>query len=156
MLSPLLRFAQPPRHLLVLRSVISPALGGSAPAIVADRHVDAAVDKELHGLVVFVKVCQFMQDAGRLMGAPVRVDIGAMPEKKVGDLEVVVEDRPGERGVEDLLHTGLAPLQIPAREGTVSWKMIRWVAQCRLAGRVEPAPHAWEVSSPGRVSQIVG
>ena len=48
------------------------------------------------------------------MGAPVRVDIGPVPEKKVGDLEVVVEDRPGERGVENLLHTGLAPLQVPA------------------------------------------
>jgi hypothetical protein len=45
-----------------------------------------------------------MQDAGGLMGAPVRVDIRPVPEKKVGDFEMVVEDRPGERGVENLLH----------------------------------------------------
>jgi hypothetical protein len=38
-----------------------------------------------------------MQDAGGLMGAPVRVDIGAVPEKKVGDFEVVIDDRPRER-----------------------------------------------------------
>src|SRR5579862_10032235 len=88
---PLLRLAQPLRHLLVLRGVISPALGGSAPAIIADRHVDAAVDEELHGCVVF-KMHQLMQDAGRFMGAPVRVDISPVTEKKVGDLEVAVDD----------------------------------------------------------------
>ena len=90
------------------------------------------------------------------MGAPVRVDIGPVREKKVGDLEVVVEDRPGERGVENLLHTGLAPLQVPAGGGIVGGKMIREVAQCRLALRVEPASHACEVPVPGCVWQIVG
>ena len=55
-----------------------------------------------------------MQDAGWLMGTPVCVDIGSMPEKKVGDLEMVVHDRTGKRDVENLLHRGLAPLQISA------------------------------------------
>jgi hypothetical protein len=90
----LLCLAQPLRHLLVVRSVISPSLGGSTPPIIADRHVDASVDEELHGFVVFVKAYQLMQDAGRLMGAPVRVDIGPMLEKKVGYFEAVADDRP--------------------------------------------------------------
>ena len=34
--------------------------------------------------------------------------------------------------------------------------MIREVAQCRLAPRVEPASHACEVPVPGGVWQIVG
>ena len=63
-------------------------MGSRAPAIVDDRHVDAAVDEELHGFVIFVKMRQLMQDAGGLMGAPVRVDISPVTEKKVGDLEV--------------------------------------------------------------------
>ena len=78
--------------------MICPTLGGSAPAIIANRHVDAAVDEELHGFVILVPL-QLMQDACGLMGAPVRVDIGPVREKKFGDLEVVVEDGPGERSV---------------------------------------------------------
>ena len=109
----LLRVAHKLRQLLVLRSDRCPSLGGSVPAIIADRHVDAAVDEELHGFVIFVEIHQLMQDAGGLMGTPVRVDIGSMTEKKLGDLEVVVEDRPGERGVENLLHTGFAPFRFP-------------------------------------------
>ena len=77
------------------------------PSIIADVHVDAAVDKELHGFVIPVPH-QLVQDAGGLMRAPVRIDISPMPEKKVSDLEVVVEDRPGKRGVENLLRIGLA------------------------------------------------
>src|SRR2546430_17216763 len=88
---------------------------------------------------------QLMQDAGGLMGAPVRVDIGPVTEKKVGDLEVVVEDRPGERGVENLLHTGLAPFRFP-RVYAVGGRMIRHGAQCQPALRVETALHACPVS----------
>ena len=88
----MLRLAQPLCHLLVLHSVRCPTLGGRAPAVIDDGHVDAAVDEELHGFVIFVEIHQLMQDAGGLMGTPVRVDIGPVTEKKVGDLEVVVED----------------------------------------------------------------
>src|SRR5215831_20368794 len=73
LLPPFLRVAQPLRHLLVLRSVTCPTLGGCAPAIIEDRHVDAAVDEELHGFVVFAKH-QLMQDGGGLLGSPVAVD----------------------------------------------------------------------------------
>lgn len=57
-----------------------PTLGGTAPAIIVDCHVDAAVDEELHGLVILVPH-QLMQDAGGFMGDPVSADIGPVPEK---------------------------------------------------------------------------
>jgi hypothetical protein len=78
-----------------------------------------------------------------------------MPKKKVGDLEMVVHDRPGERGVENLLHIGLAPLQVPADPVIVGGKMIREFAQSGLARRVEPASHPCEVPISGCVWQIV-
>src|SRR6266567_8290554 len=90
------------------------------------------------------------------MGAPVRVDIGPMREKKVDDLEMVVHDRPGKRGVENLLRTGLAPVQVLADPGVVGGKMIREVPQGRPARRVEPASHPCGVPVPGCVWQIVG
>jgi len=155
LLPPLLRLGQPLRHLFVLRGVICPTLGGSAPAMMADRHVDAEVDEELHGFVILVPH-QLMEDAGGLMGGPVRVDIGPAPEKKLGDLEMIVEDRPSKRGVENLLHTGLSPLQVPADPGIVGGKMIREVAQGRPARRVEPVSHPCEVPIPGGVWQIIG
>src|SRR5712691_1764307 len=69
LLPPLLRLAQPLRHLLVLHSVRCPTLGGRAPAIIDDRHVDAAIDEELHRFVILVEIHQLMQDAGGLAGA---------------------------------------------------------------------------------------
>src|SRR5262245_36188812 len=62
-LPPLLSVAQPLRHLLVAK-VRCPALGGGAPAIVLDRHVDAAVDEELHGFVVLAPH-ELVQDINR-------------------------------------------------------------------------------------------
>ena len=47
-----------------------------------------------------------MQDAGRLMRTPVRIDIGSMGKKKVGDLELVVKDSPPKGSVENLLRIG--------------------------------------------------
>jgi hypothetical protein len=52
----------------------------------------------LHGFVIFVPH-QLIQDAGGLMGTPVRVDISSVRDKKAGDFETVVEDCPSERGV---------------------------------------------------------
>src|SRR5260370_8084924 len=142
----LLAILQELPELLVFRGDTCPTLGGGAPPIIPDRHVDAAIDEELHGLVVFVPH-QFMQDAGWLMGAPVRIDIGAVCEKKVGDLEVVVEDGPRERGVENPLRIGA--LAEPASEvravmGIVNRKMSREVAQSRFPISVEPTSHPSE------------
>src|SRR5262249_56584198 len=90
-----------------MRSVACPTLGGSVPAKIEDRYIDAAIDKKLHGFVILMPH-ELMQDAGGLMGAPFRVDIGPVREKKVGDLEVVVEDCPRERGIQNILCIGLA------------------------------------------------
>src|ERR1700733_14570303 len=62
----LLRFAHPLRHRVVLCGDRCPTHSSRVPAIVADRHVDAAIDQKLHGLVIFVPY-QLMQDAGGLM-----------------------------------------------------------------------------------------
>jgi hypothetical protein len=98
----------------------------------------------MHRFVILVEH-QLMQEAGGLVGAPVRVDIGPVSKKKVGDLEAVVEDGPGKRGVENLPHTGLSPFWFPPVHA-VSGRMIRQVAQCRLALRVEPAFYACQIS----------
>src|SRR5215813_12140845 len=143
LLPPLLRVAQPLCHLLVLRSKRCPTHRGSVPAIIVDRHVDATVDEELHGFVIRMPY-ELMQNAGGLMRAPVRIDIGPMREKKGSDLEMVVHYRPGKRGVENLLHTGLAPVQVLADPRIVGGMMIREVSQSRPAMGVEPACHPCE------------
>src|SRR5262249_61241698 len=105
-----------------MRCVACPPLGGSVPAKIEDRHIDAASDKKLHVFVILMPH-ELMQDAGGLMGAPVRVDIGSVREKKVGDLEVVVEDCPPERSIQNILHTRLAAepdSQVTAVMGIVS------------------------------------
>jgi hypothetical protein len=50
-----------------------------------------------------------MKDAGWLVGVPIRVDVRAVLEQKVRDVKVTIDDAPGERGVEHLLHTDLIP-----------------------------------------------
>src|SRR5215471_15077664 len=126
LLLPLLRVVQPLRHLLVLGSDSCPTLGGSIPPKIADRHVDTAIDEELHGFVILVPH-QFVQNAGGLMRAPGCVDIGSVREKKVGDLEAIVEDGPGERSIENLLRGRLATepgFEVTAVVGIVHRKMI--------------------------------
>src|SRR5262245_10863321 len=68
---------QPLGHLFVIRGVARPALRGRVPTVILNGHVDAAVDEELHRLVVPVPH-QLVQDARRLMGAPGRVDVRAV------------------------------------------------------------------------------
>jgi hypothetical protein len=82
-------------------------LRGTAPSIVLDCHVDTAVDEKLHRFVVLVED-QLVQNACRLVRAPSRIDVSAVLEKEVRNLEVVVEDGPGQRGVENQLYIGLA------------------------------------------------
>src|SRR5438876_1066098 len=62
------RLLQPLSHLLVIRGVQRPPLCRAVPAVVPDRHIDTAVDEELHGRVVRMKD-KLVQDARRLMGA---------------------------------------------------------------------------------------
>src|SRR5947208_17005447 len=76
------RVLQPLRHLLVVRGVARPALCSGIPSVVLDGHVDAAVDEELHRLVVPMPD-ELVQDARRLVGAPRGVDIGTGLEEKI-------------------------------------------------------------------------
>jgi hypothetical protein len=46
---------------------------------------------------------ELVQDAGRLMGAPARIEIRAVLEQEVRDIEVTVDHRPRERLVEHVL-----------------------------------------------------
>ena len=76
-------------------------------------------------------------------------------EKEVGDLEMVVDHRPGECGIQNLLHPNLAPFRFP-RMYACGGSVIRDVAKCRLALRIEPRSHAGEVPVSGCVWEIVG
>src|SRR4029453_1697233 len=71
------RILQPLSHLLVLLAVERPTLCSTVPAVVLDGHVDATVDEESHRLVVVLEH-QMVQDARRLMGVPIGVDICAV------------------------------------------------------------------------------
>lgn len=89
--------------------MVCPALRGAAPSVVFDRHVDAAVDEELHSFVVIVGD-QFVQDACRLVRTPSRIDVSTMLEKEIGHVQMTSEHGPGKRCVENLLFRWLAPL----------------------------------------------
>src|SRR5438045_6531619 len=67
-------FFQPLGHLFVICSVTRPALRSTIPAVVFDGHINAAVDEELHRLIVSVPD-EFVQDACWLMRTPSRVDV---------------------------------------------------------------------------------
>ena len=68
--------------------MVCPILRGTAPPIVLNGHVDAAVDEKLHGFVILAED-QLVQDACWLVRAPSRIDIGAVLEQKVGYVEVI-------------------------------------------------------------------
>ena len=53
---------------------------------------------------------QMVQDARRLVGVPVGVDVGAVLEQEVRHVEVTVDDGPGERRVETRCSRWRAPL----------------------------------------------
>src|SRR5262245_42757600 len=72
---------------------------------------------------------------------------------------MVVHNSPSESGVENLLHIGLAAKpssKIGEVMGIVRGRMMREVAQCGLAFRIEPFFYAREVPASGRVWQVVG
>jgi hypothetical protein len=52
---------------------------------------------------------------------------------KAGDIEMMLEHGVGERSVESLLCPWRAPPKIPAGIGVVAWKMLRKIAERRLA-----------------------
>ena len=114
-----LRLFQPLSHFVVLRGVARPPQGSTVPPVVLDGHVDAAVDEESHRVVVVPKD-QLVQEARRLMGVPGGIDVCAVLEEEVRHLELAVEDGPGERGVEDVLGGGRAPVKVIVRSTSLS------------------------------------
>jgi hypothetical protein len=77
-------------------------------------------------------------------------------DKKAGDLEVVVHDREGKRGVEHLLHSGLAPFGVPANPVIIGGKMMREVAQRGPPRGVEPMFDPCEVPAPATCGKSSG
>src|SRR5262249_35894219 len=123
--------------------------------VVLDGHVNAAVDEELHRLVVPMPD-ELVQHTRRLMRTPGRVDVRAVLKKEIGYIEMAVDDRPGERHVEHTLLAQRAPLPcifrgaIP-RDVRAGWVVILDVAQRRRAGLVEPLLHSREVADACRM-----
>ena len=54
-----------------------------------------------------------MQNAGRLVRAPVGIDVGSVLQQKIRNLKVPVHARPCERHVQDVLRVGRSPMKIP-------------------------------------------
>ena len=96
-----------------------------------------------------------VQNARRLMGVPVGVDICAVLQEEVRHVEVTVDDGEGERRVENLLQSGRAPLEVPPRARVIVGIVIVEIAQRRRAGCVEPVLHPREVAHARRMRQIV-
>ena len=101
-----------------------------------------------------------VQDARRLMGVPLGVDICAVLEQEVRHVEVAVDDGPGERGVENTLLALRAPLariflDSALRHVRTAGVVILDIAQRRRAGLVEPLLHPREVAHACRMRQIV-
>src|SRR6266851_3545674 len=65
------------RHVLILSGVVSPPFRGRIPAMIAYGHIDAVVDQELCRFIVHADGA-LMQNAGRLVRAPVRIYVGSV------------------------------------------------------------------------------
>ena len=77
------------RHVRVVGSVARPPLRGRVPAIIVNRHIDAAVNEKLRCFVVRVNGA-LMQNACRLVRAPVRIDVGSVLQQKIRNLELAI------------------------------------------------------------------
>src|SRR4030095_3356988 len=86
----------------------------TVPAVVLDGHVDATVDEEPHRVVVVLKD-QMVEDARRLMGVPVGVDIGSVCGEEGRHVEVTVDDGKCQGYVRYLLRAGRIPVEVPSR-----------------------------------------
>src|SRR5256885_11691086 len=125
------RLLEPLGHLLVALAVARPTNCVTVPTVVLDGHVDAAVDEELHRLVRVRQEDQMVQDARRLVRVPIGADVCAVLEQEIRDVEVTVDDGPGERRVENVLLSRRAPLEVVVlqRVWVVTRKMLLEIAQ---------------------------
>src|SRR6266849_7921700 len=97
-----------------------------------------------------------MQNAGRLVRAPVGVDVGSAFQQESRNLKLPVHARPGQRHVQDMLVVGGSPMQVPQNERVVGGVMLTKASQLRLACLVKPTSHPREVPCACRVAEIVG
>ena len=88
---------------LCLAAVASPTFGCALVAVITDRQVDAFGDEVLD-LFEPAVVRTLMQDAGRLVGAPAGVDVGAAVKQEIGDFVLAIDHGPGQSAIEDILH----------------------------------------------------
>ena len=143
------------RHVLILGGVVRPPFRGTIPAIIANRHIDAAVNEELRCFVVRVDGA-LMQDARRLVRAPVRIDVGSVLQQKIRNLKLPIHARPGQRDVQDVLGVRGGPMEIPEPGRMVRGVMLTEAPQPRTAGLIKPTPDSRKVPYAGRVGEIVG
>lgn len=80
------------RHVLIVNRrlaqrgrVDSPPFRSPIPAIVANRHIDAMIDEELCRFIV-PSDGTLMQNAGRLVRAPVGIDVGSALQQESRNL----------------------------------------------------------------------
>jgi len=87
---------------VVVGTVARPSLRGRVPAIIVNHHIDAAVNEKLRCFVVRVDGA-LMQDACRLVRAPVRIDVRSVRQQKIRNLELAIHARPCQCDVQDVL-----------------------------------------------------
>ena len=88
------------RGALVVSRVPCPPLGRGVVPMVLHRQIDAMIDEEPYSVLVPVDG-SLVEDARRLVGAPVCVDVGTTLEEKQRDLEMPVQDRKRKRDVQN-------------------------------------------------------
>src|SRR5207302_7471820 len=118
------------------------------PAIVAHRHIDAMLAQELRRFIVPPDGA-LMQNAGRLVRAPVRVDICSALQQERSNLKLLVRACPGQRYVQDLLRVGGSPMQVPQDVRIVGGVMLAEAPQPRTTGLIKPTSDSCEVPYAG-------
>lgn len=90
------------------------------------------------------------------MGAPVGVDVGAVTQQELGDVEVMGEAGPGKGDVENVLSRWLPPAQVGQLGSVVVGIVPVGIAERRLARRVEPAFDGGAIAQPCCMREILG
>jgi len=129
------------RHVRVVGSMARPTLRGRFPTIIVNRHIDAAVNEKLRCFVVRVDGA-LMQDACRLVRAPVRIDAGSVLQQKIRNLELAIHARPCQRDVQDVLGVRGHPMKIPEPGRMVGRVMLTEAPQPRTAASNQPLTRA--------------
>src|SRR5260370_40139381 len=97
-----------------------------------------------------------MQNAGRVVRAPVCIDVGSALQQESRNVKPPVHARPRQRYVQDLLRVGGSPMQVPQSGGIVGGVMLTEASQPRTANLIKPTPHSREVPYASRVAEIIG